>query len=135
MNAPIRILLVALAVLAACAAPLAAQQPGTPTLNQTGWSGKETLPGYGPLYFAFNGPDQVVMTDADKRPVGGTYTVSGKTVTLRFYNGTVVYTGEIDGVREGAKMRGSATNGQQNWTFEVTMHGGPPNPPTPGVNR
>jgi hypothetical protein len=141
MHAPIRFVAVALLVLTAMAAAsghLAAQPlpGGDQGLNQSGWKGKETLPGYGPLYFAFSGPNQVVMYDADNRPVGGTFSMNGKTVTMSFYNNTVVYTGELNGpIRPGTTMRGSATNGQQNWTFEVTMHDGPPNPPTGGARR
>jgi hypothetical protein len=145
MNAFTRRTSLALLVLAAAVAPLLAQSPfpqgpgqGMPRpqpvggLNQSGWSGTENLPGYGPLHFSFLGPDRVVMTDADRRPVLGLYSLQGRTVRLLFYNNTVRYDGEIDGpVRPGAWLKGTASNGRQQWTFEVRMQDGPPNPPTP----
>jgi len=108
------------------AAPQSSQGPGaqktpapaSPAAQQgianTTWVGSETLGGYGRLTFQFGGNGQVTMVDADGSS-NGTYTIQNNNVTLTFYNGTVVYTGAING----STMNGTAQNGEATWSFSV----------------
>jgi hypothetical protein len=85
-------------------------------LPNTSWSGGETLQGYGKLAFRFGPGETVSMIDADGTSTGR-YSRSGSTVTLRFYDGTVVYTGTI----AGEIIYGSGRNSRQSWTFSVKL--------------
>ena len=108
------------------------QTPNYGNLNQTGWSGNEMLAGYGPLHFSFMGSDRVVMIDADRVPRPGTYSIAHGQVTMRFFEGRVVYMGRIDGsLQTGATIRGMASNGGEQWQFAVTLQQGPVSPPIP----
>jgi S1-C subfamily serine protease len=97
------------------------------------WSGSETLAGYGRLRFDFQAGGRATMVDA-KETVAGTFTVNGQSVTVTFYGGSVVYSGRING----NQMAGTANNGRNTWTWNLTrgvaVAGGPfPNPnPNPG---
>jgi len=80
------------------------------------WIGTEDLPGYGPLSFRFQSNGQVTMIDA-AGSLPGTYTQAGNTVTLSFDNGSVVYTGTLNG----QTLAGGAQNGKGAiWNFSVS---------------
>ena len=83
-------------------------------LANSTWIGTEKLANYGRLEFRFQGNGQVAMIDSDGTQKG-TYTQTGNTVTLRFYQGTVVYTGTITG----QTLVGTASNGKTTWSFSV----------------
>jgi hypothetical protein len=78
------------------------------------WTGSENLSGFGRLSFTLNGGGQAVMVDAHQS-WEGTWHQSGDTITLRFDNGRVVYTGTLSGTN----LSGSATNGRTSWTWNV----------------
>jgi hypothetical protein len=87
-----------------------------PLLGST-FKGNETLGGYGDLTFIFHPKGRVTMIDTDGK-VEGKWEESGqyvKKVTLRFYNGTVTYTGELMGHR----LEGNATNGTNKWEWKL----------------
>lgn len=98
----------------AAQAPVAAPAVN-PGLVNTTWVGSENLGGYGRLEFRFQANGQVTMIDSDGTQQG-TCTVAGNTVTLRFYQGTVVYTGTLTG----QGLAGTATNGKSTWKFAVS---------------
>jgi hypothetical protein len=83
-------------------------------LANTTWAGSETLGGFGRLTFQFGANGQVTMIDA-KETSHGSYTVQNNNVTLRFYDGTVIYTGVING----STLNGTAQNGESTWSFSV----------------
>jgi S1-C subfamily serine protease len=95
------------------------------------WSGSENLAGFGNLRFNFVSSTAVFMHDA-KETIMGNWSLQGVNVTLRFYNGTVVYTGQING----QTISGSASNGKDRWTWSVSRGIGfmPPRP-RPGQPR
>jgi len=100
-------------------APNAAPVPAAPKPAQNGiinttWVGNETLGGYGRLELRFLANGKAVMVDNDGSHEG-TFTIQNNSVTLRFYNGTVVYNGTING----STMNGSAANGEATWSFSV----------------
>jgi hypothetical protein len=95
--------------------PAPAPQPVQNGIVNTTWVGSESLGGYGKLEFRFQANGQAVMIDSDGTH-NGIFMVQGNTVTLRFYEGTVVYTGTING----STLSGTATNGQATWNFSVT---------------
>ena len=82
--------------------------------------GEETLAGYGSLSFAMYSNGRVVMADA-KSTAPGIWRQNGKQVTLSFSDGSVVYTGTLDG----ANLTGTATspssrqNAVQTWQWKV----------------
>jgi hypothetical protein len=78
-------------------------------------AGSEDLRGYGVLEFRFQPNGQVAMIDADGTQMG-TYARAGNGVILRFYGGTVVYTGTFDG----QMLAGTANNGKDTCNFSVT---------------
>jgi S1-C subfamily serine protease len=83
------------------------------------WSGRETLPGYGPLRFAFQGGGRVTMFDKDGAS-NGNYVQNGQTVTLNFPGG-VTYTGQVNG----GVMSGTARNLRgASWTWNLSRQGG-----------
>jgi hypothetical protein len=90
--------------------------PRVVTLPNTTWKGGETLQNYGELRFQFGSGDTVSMKDSDGTTTGQ-YSRSGRTVTLRFYNGTVVYTGTLDD----NIIHGTGRNGRTSWTFSVKL--------------
>ncbi|MBM3997312.1 MAG: hypothetical protein FJ303_24660 [Planctomycetes bacterium] len=109
----------------------------------TTWSGHEDLGGYGPLRFAFSG-SSVTMYDSDGSH-SGSWSQSGNTITMRFYQGRVVYTGRIHGQAvnyktsflkndqdfyvfhvgvacNGPTIEGTAHNGKgKTWNWNVSM--------------
>jgi hypothetical protein len=93
-------------------------RPSTPvqtTASQIGnWTGSETLADYGKLTFQMSSGGRAVMRDA-KETSEGTWQQSGNQVTLRFYNGRVVYTGTVNG----SNLSGSANNGRTQWNFTM----------------
>ncbi len=94
--------------------------PKTPAAKTTSLKGKtfqgsETLQGYGQLTFRFQANNIVEMFDA-KETVRGRWQQQGANVTLRFWNGNVVYRGTIDGTA----ISGTAFNGKSNWTWIVS---------------
>jgi hypothetical protein len=104
---------------------------GKTDLTNTNWGGKETLPGYGPLSFQFGANGQVTMTDKDGN-TPGQYQLQDSRISINF--GGAVYTGTVSGTT----MQGSATNGRNNWSWNVTNGspaiqglnpGGSPQPP------
>jgi hypothetical protein len=98
------------------AAPIVAPSaPAAPQgLAKSVWIGSESLQGYARLEFRFEAHGKVTMIDTDgSHP--GTYTQQGNTVTLRFYDGGVVYSGTINGT----VLAGTAQNGKATWNFTV----------------
>jgi hypothetical protein len=87
--------------------------------------GAETLPGYGKLSFALYAGGRAVMTDA-KSTSEGIWRQEGAQFTLSFANGSVVYTGALNG----ATLSGAATSpstrqeGVQSWTWNVRRQPG-----------
>ena len=80
------------------------------------------------------------MTDRDGN-VNGSWAQTGNSVTLKFYGNTVTYTGTM----QGNKISGTASNGKDNWTWDVASGNAGANPnagvnpmpmpfPNPGVN-
>ncbi len=103
--------------------PQAGQQSA---LRNTVWDGSETLPGFGKLRFQFISNISVIMVDAQETSRGN-YNHTGNNVTITF-GGGVVYRGTING----NTMSGNASNGQTNWTWNVTKSGGGAMPAMPG---
>jgi hypothetical protein len=89
---------------------------GAKPLAGSTFSGGETLAGYGKLKFHLgrDAKHTAVMYDTDG-VVRGTWEQSGSQITLRFYNGTVIYRGSLNG----NVLSGTASNGRQNWTWKV----------------
>ncbi len=87
----------------------------TPAAGAVVWTGRETLAGFGALSFSLYTGGRVVMNDA-KGQFTGTWTTNGSTVTLRFANGKIVYTGHMTGTT----FAGMAQNVSQRWTFSLT---------------
>ncbi|MFO0968457.1 MAG: hypothetical protein U0793_23115 [Gemmataceae bacterium] len=96
---------------------LPAVSPPRPlALANTSWAGGETLRGYGRLTFRFGPGKTVDMIDTDGT-TPGTYSRSGASVTLQFYDGTVVYSGTLqDNI-----IHGSGRHGPDSWTFSVRL--------------
>lgn len=112
-------------------------------LANTDWSGYETLGGYGNLRFVFTNSG-VTMYDKDGA-TPGTWQQNGESLTMWFYNGTVVYSGTIQGQTcnyrssflknnddfyefsvgvtcRGATMGGTAHNGDgSTWNWNMTL--------------
>lgn len=84
-------------------------------LAKSTWIGTESLQGYSRLEFRFEADGKVTMIDADGSQ-SGAYSQQGNTVTLQFYNGTVVYTGTLNGTT----LAGTASNGKSSWDFNVS---------------
>jgi S1-C subfamily serine protease len=104
--------------------------PANQTSNLTGstWSGNETLAGYGKLTFQFITNRDVIMLDNDGS-TRGSFIHTGNTVKVVF-GGGIVYTGNVNG----NSMSGSATNGQNNWTWNLNKTAGAPGN-TPGFGQ
>ena len=113
---------------------------GDGQLTGSSWTGGETLRQYGALSFRFNAGGQATMTDRDGN-VNGSWAQTGNSVTLKFYGNTVTYTGTM----QGNKISGTASNGKDNWTWDVASGNAGANPnagvnpmpmpfPNPGVN-
>jgi hypothetical protein len=94
---------------------VAGRRPSPPPAGEAIWSGTEDLTGYGKLASRFAGGNRVVMQDRDGA-TEGTWEQRGNTVTLRFYDGSVVYTGTMSGT----VLSGTATNGRTTWGWTVT---------------
>lgn len=79
-------------------------------------AGSETLGGYGAIRFRLypNGTAQMIDKDGTSQ---GTWSLSGKGLTLRFYNGSVRYYGTIQGNR----ISGRASNGRNQWSWNTTI--------------
>jgi S1-C subfamily serine protease len=97
----------------------------TSNLRGTAWSGNETLAGYGKLTFQFITNRDVIMLDNDGSS-RGSFIHTGNSVKLVF-GGGVLYNGNVNG----NTMSGSATNGQNNWTWNLNKTSGAPGN-TPG---
>ena len=88
------------------------------------FAGTETLPGYGKLSFAMYSDGRVVMVDA-KSTTEGIWRQQGAQYTLSFSNGSVIYTGMLNGTT----MSGNATSPSarqesvQSWTWTVRQQG------------
>jgi hypothetical protein len=115
--------LLGMAVLLTCTPPAHAQKKDA--LIGTSWSGRETLPGYGPLTFSFDSDGNVTMVDA-RETVPGRYTRRGASITLTFFNGQAVYSGQI----RGKTMSGTARNAARSWTWQISKEGGDEPPPS-----
>lgn len=92
-----------------------AAQPAQNDSAKGTWVGTENLAGFGALTFVLGENGEMTMVDA-KSTDRGTWTQTGRTVTIRFRN--CVYSGEIDGM----VLQGTAqyTEGaQQTWSFRV----------------
>jgi S1-C subfamily serine protease len=100
---------------------------GPDTLAGTQWGGSETLQGFGPLRFEFQAGGRAIMHDA-KETTTGTYAQHGQSVTLTFYEGSVTYTGRVNG----QTMSGTASNGETTWTWNLTRGAAAAGPPAVG---
>jgi hypothetical protein len=87
-----------------------------PQQNSQTWVGNETLQGFGRLTFEMHRGGRVVMTDA-QAVSEGEWQLNGNVVTLRFDNGRVVYTGNVNG----NTIRGAAQNDRTSWDFSVQL--------------
>jgi S1-C subfamily serine protease len=87
------------------------------TLTGSVWVGRETLAGFGKLTFQFTSNVAVVMIDAQEQSRGN-YRQNGNAVIITF-GGGIIYNGNING----NIMSGNATNGQQNWNWNVIKGG------------
>lgn len=91
---------------------------GTPTR----WAGTETLAGFGKLSFALYPDGRAIMVDA-KETTEGIWQRNDNQFTLSFYNGSVIYTGTLNG----ATLSGAATSpsarmdARKSWTWTVKM--------------
>jgi hypothetical protein len=94
---------------------VAKKRSAPPPSAEVVWSGVEGLAGYGKLAFRFLDDRRVVMEDRDGSTEGA-WELKRNTVTLRFYNGSVVYTGTL----RQAVLSGTATNGRTTWSWTVT---------------
>jgi len=79
------------------------------------WAGSESLEGFGRLSFQFHEGGRAVMHDA-AGATEGSWSRNGNTITLRFANGRIVYTGEL----RGQSIIGEARNDRTSWTFSVS---------------
>lgn len=100
-------------------APVAPQNPNPApqaghNLTATTWVGSETLGDYGRLEFRFHANGKVSMIDTDGT-THGIYSIQNNVVTLRFFDGAVVYSGTING----SSMNGTAQNSLTTWSFSV----------------
>jgi hypothetical protein len=96
----------------------------------TQWVGSEDLTGYDRLRFSFVSSTQVVMYDA-KETVPGTWTLTGSSITMRFFDGSVVYEGNV----YGDGMSGNGDNGGDRWFWRVTQDNSDlPVPGTPSAS-
>lgn len=92
-------------------------QPARINLVNSTWSGTENLANYGKLTFQFHGNGVATMIDSDGS-TRGTWNQNGNSVTLTFHNGTVTYTGRING----RTMAGNANINQgSTWQFNLQM--------------
>jgi hypothetical protein len=101
-------------------APEGKGKPGGGQLAGTVWSGSEQLAGYGKLSFRLKANNRATMQDAQET-MEGTWHQQGSQVTLRFDEGRVVYRGTLNG----DTLSGSASNGEQRWTWSVRAAGSP----------
>lgn len=76
--------------------------------------GTETLTGYNRLAFDLHANGRATMHDADGT-THGSWEASGTNVTLRFYNGTVVYVGSWNG----DSLAGAAANAKTTWRWNL----------------
>lgn len=84
------------------------------------WTGSETLQGFSALTFQFKDQDKVTMIDA-QGSWPGTYAQAGDKVTLKFFDGKVLYHGQIIG----REMAGTAENAAAaKWSWKCTLKGG-----------
>jgi hypothetical protein len=83
------------------------------------WDGDEDLAGYGALTFHMWRDGKAVMIDA-RETLEGTWTRDGKTVTLRFREGRIIYTGTING----DTISGTARDNRSRWNFSVRRSAG-----------
>jgi hypothetical protein len=119
--------LVCLLTLVTCTSVGHAQKKDS--LIGTRWTGRETLAGFGSLTFEFEQGGNVTMIDA-KETVPGRYTRRGASVTLSFFNGQAVYTGQISGKKMSGTAR-SAAAGTWKWQVSIERDDPPPAPPPP----
>lgn len=89
----------------------------TVSLPGTTWAGSETLSGFGKLSFRFEANGQATMIDTSGS-YPGTWTQQDSAVTLSFFNGDVIYRGQLMGVQ----FSGTATNkAAASWTFQLSL--------------
>jgi len=87
----------------------------------TQWEGKETLSGFGALTFKTYPSGLAVMVDA-KSTTDGVWRKDKNQITLTFANGTIVYTGTLEGnaLSGTATAPGSREQAARSWTWSVT---------------
>jgi hypothetical protein len=93
------------------------------------WVGNEELQGYGDLVMEIEQNGIVFMTDKDGRRQGS-WNQESNMVTLMFYDGAVVYRGNLTETN----VAGAATSGSRTWKWQATREGVRPTvqtPPTP----
>ena len=100
---------------------LVLSSPKPSALVGTVWVGSEDLPGFGKLIFRLQKGDRAVMEDA-RETIEGTWQCTGSKVTLRFDEGRVVYEGTLSST----SLSGTATNGQNSWTWSTRLRGSKP---------
>jgi hypothetical protein len=80
----------------------------------TQWVGTEDLTGYDRLRFSFVSSDEVLMYDA-RETVPGVWRLTGSSITMRFFDGTVIYQGNV----YSDSMSGNGDNGGDRWYWRV----------------
>jgi hypothetical protein len=84
----------------------------------TQWVGTEDLTGYDRLRFSFISSEQVLMYDA-RETVPGVWRLTGSSITMRFFDGSVVYQGNV----YSDAMSGNGDNGADRWYWRVVREG------------
>ena len=89
------------------------------------WAGSETLPGYGKLSFAMYPGGRVIMVDA-RDTLEGIWRKQDNEYTLSFSNGSVVYTGTVNGATLSgtANAPGARQEAMRSWNWTVTQQPG-----------
>jgi hypothetical protein len=111
----------------ALAKPMQAPQPAAKTEPKTEAKFLVRLEGHeewgtsGKLSFDIFEGGKVVMTDSTSKPVTGTGSANGKTVTFKFAN-CVYESTEVNGVLTGKARYTSGPDADKPWNFRVAIH-------------
>lgn len=89
------------------------------------FAGRESLPGFGNLSFSMYSNGRAVMVDA-KSTTEGIWRQQGNQVTLSFVNGSIVYTGTLNGnvISGTATSPNSRQQARQSWQWTVQQQPG-----------
>jgi hypothetical protein len=96
-----------------------------PTETPRRFAGSETLPGYGKLSFAMYSNGRAIMTDAQST-AEGIWRQQGNQFTLSFANGSVIYTGVLNGatISGTATSPGARQEATKTWNWTVQQQPG-----------